>query len=124
MTPTLRQLLTLSSTLVVVGTTVMGLTTNLESALGVALSGGLVLLNLVLWIVVGRHAVAAVRAGRPAALAGVFYVGKLALLVGGLWLLSSHFPPAAVLTGASVLVASTLMVALSSSLAALRVAEA
>lgn len=124
MTPTLRTILQSSAAVLVPAVLGALLTKGTEFGLGVALSGLLALANLALWVVVGRGMFSAAAEGRPAGLSALLYVAKLGLLVGGLWLLVTHLPAAAVLLGTSIPVVVMMAVGLFSSLAALRVEEA
>ncbi len=124
MTPTLRHILQLSVAVLVPATLAALMTKGTEFGLGLGLSGLLALVNLSLWVVVGRGMVSAAAEGRPVGLSALLYVGKLAMLVGGLWLLSSRLPLVAVLFGTSIPVVVMMAVAVFSSLAALRVEEA
>ena len=80
-----------------------------QVTLGIAAAGGLCLLNLGLWQVVGRGLFDARLQGGSAALPVVLWGLKLLLLVGGSSLLLAHFPPVAVALGGSVLVAVLLL---------------
>lgn len=80
-----------------------------QVTLGIAAAGGLCLLNLGLWQVVGRGLFAARLQGGSAALPMALWGLKLLLLVGGSALLLAHFPPMAVALGGSVLVAVLLL---------------
>jgi hypothetical protein len=90
------------------------------SAGGVAAAGGLILVNFVLWQRVGHAFMSAALQGRSPVLAVVLWGAKLTLLIGGLLFLLANFPPLAVTVGASVVVASILLLALGSTASELR----
>jgi hypothetical protein len=71
---------------------------------GVAATGGLMLVNLLLWTFTVKGLLAATLSGRPPILAVIVYTLKLLLLTGGLALLCATFPPLSVVLGASVVV--------------------
>ena len=77
-----------------------------------ALGGGLLLVNFVLWMVVGRSMFASALAGTSMAKAALLWSGKLVLLFGGLLYLLTTFPIAAVALGGSVVVTALMLQAL------------
>ncbi len=74
-------------------------------AAGVALTGGLMVFNLQLWVWVCRRLIAATVAGEGAGLSGAAIALKLLIVLTALFGLLAIFPPASVLIGSSVAVA-------------------
>lgn len=109
----------LAALLVVLG----GLGFGVDFAAGVAVSAGLVLVNLLAWVAVGRRLVTAVLTGRPPVLGTVLLVGKLGLLVAGVLVAAATFPPLSVLLGSSAVVGAILAWALVGAFTQLEVEE-
>jgi len=109
----------LAAALVVVG----GLLGGVQFAAGLATCGGLMLLNLVAWVVVGRRFVTAVLTGRAPVLGTVLFVGKLTVLLVGVVVAAASFPPLSVLLGCSVVVGAILAWAVVGAFTRIEVAE-
>ena len=121
MTPPLRTTL-ISATVLLFAATAGGvLVGGSELGGGVAAAGGLVLVNFLLWVGVGRAMFASALAGTSPVKAALLWGGKLALLFGGLLFLLTTFEPASVAVGASFVVAALMLQALASTASALRV---
>lgn len=110
--------------LLVLATAAAAMVSGAEAGGGVALAGGLVLVNFQLWQWVGRTAFAAVLEGRSPALAAALWGGKLALLVGGIAFLVSTYPAPAVALGCSVVVGALLLQAAAATVGELSLEEA
>jgi len=81
-----------------------------EFAMGAGLAGGLIIANLWAWThIVGWLLQPDNPTAAPSAV--LVYGVKMSVLLGGLVLLSLHFPPVSVLAGASVLVGAVLFTA-------------
>lgn len=123
MTPPLRTTL-ISATLLLfaacIGAVLVGGT---DLGGGVASAGGLVLVNFVLWVWVGRALFASALSGQSPVKAAAIWGGKFALLIGGLLFLLTTFPPASVAVGASVVVAALMLQAFASTASLLRIEE-
>jgi len=97
--------LTLSAAIVLVAASVVGaLLVDTDFGGGIAATGALMLVNLLLWTATVRGLFAASLEGRAPVLPAVLYSLKLLVLAAGLSLLCSVFPPTAVVIGASVVV--------------------
>jgi hypothetical protein len=80
-----------------------------EFAAGVAVSGGLVLANLLVWAFVVRGLLRSAATGEGSALPVLTHVLKFGLLVLTLWWLGGRFPFEAVAMGSSVVVSAILL---------------
>ena len=109
MTLSLRTITHQSAALLALIVGLSALMADRQVTLGIAAAGGLCLLNLGLWQVVGRGLFDARLQGSSPALPMALWGIKLSLLVGGSSLLLAHFPPVAVALGGSVLVAVLLL---------------
>ena len=78
---------------------------------GVAASAGLMIVNLLGWVVLGRRIVRATAAGTSATLPALLHAAKFGLVVGALWFLCRVYPASAVLLGSSVVVGAVLLLA-------------
>ena len=78
---------------------------------GFAASGGLMLVNLALWVCVVKKAIESVLSGNGGGLALVLYFTKFLALIGLLVFLLTRFPPLSVVLGSSVVVAAVMAVA-------------
>lgn len=97
--------LTLSAALVLVAASVAGaLVVDTDFGGGIAATGALMLVNLLLWTATVKGLFAASLAGRAPVIPAVLYSLKLLVLAAGLGLLCSLFPPTSVVIGASVVV--------------------
>ena len=121
MTPPLRTTLISATVLLFAATAVGALVNGSQFGGGVAAGGGLVLVNFVLLLGVGRAMFASALAGTSPVKAALLWGGKLALLFGGLLFLLTTFSPAAVAVGGSAVVAALMLQALASTASALRV---
>lgn len=102
--------LTLSAAAMLVAATLVGaVAVDTDFGGGIAATGALMLVNLLLWTATVRGLFAASLSGRPPLLAGLLYTIKLLILGLGLALFCAYFPPASVLIGTSVVVTGVLV---------------
>ena len=97
--------LTLSAAFVLVAAATVGtIVIDSEFGGGIAATGALMMVNLLLWTATVKGLFAATLRGRSPVLPAVLYSLKLPLLAAGLVLLCSVFPPSSVMIGSSVVV--------------------
>lgn len=93
-------------------------------AAGVAISGGLALLNLGAWAWIVRRLFDAVISGHRGGVSAGLFVGKLMLVGSAVVGLAAVFPPLSVVLGISVVVGGILACALGVAVSPLRAGEA
>jgi len=123
MTPPFRTTLISATLLLFAACLVAFIVGGSELGGGVAAAGGLVLVNFVLWVWLGRALFTAALAGQSPIKAAAMWGGKFALLIGGLLFLLTTFPPAAVAVGVSVVVVALMLQAFASTASALRIED-
>lgn len=96
----------------------------LDFAGGVAVSGGLMLANLVAWRAIVRRLIAGTVAGRTPVGAVLLFLAKIGLLLAGVFAAARLFPPLSVVLGASVVVVAVVAWAVVALVTDLQVEEA